>query len=42
MLLALGWIPVNLPTMIVAVFLFGVTYVGARLVLTRWRQELTP
>ena len=21
---------------------FGVTYVGARLVLTRWRQELTP
>ena len=42
MLLALGWIPVNLPTMIVAVFLFGVTNVGARLVLTRWRQELTP
>ena len=41
-LLALGWIPVNLPTMIVAVFLFGVTNVGARLVLTRWRQELTP
>ena len=40
--LALGWIPVNLPTMIVAVFLFGVTNVGARLVLTRWRQELTP
>jgi hypothetical protein len=38
-LLALGWIPVNLPTMIVAVFLFGVTNVGARLVLTRWRQE---
>ena len=41
-LLALGWIPVNVPTMIVAVFLFGVTNVGARLVLTRWRQELTP
>ena len=32
--LALGWIPVNLPTMIVAVFLFGVTNVGARLVLS--------
>ncbi len=41
-LLAVGWIPVNLPAMIVAVFLFGVANVGARLVLTRWRQELTP
>ena len=41
-LLAVGWIPVNLPVMIVAVFLFGVANVGARLVLTRWRQELTP
>ena len=37
--LALGWIPVNLPTMIVAVFLFSVTNVGARLVLTRWRRN---
>lgn len=41
-LLAVGWIPVNLPAMIVAVFLFGIANVGARLVLTRWRQELTP
>ncbi|WP_328350433.1 MFS transporter [Mycobacterium sp. NBC_00419] len=42
LLLAVGWIPVNLPVMIVAVFLFGVSNVCARLVLTRWRQELTP
>jgi hypothetical protein len=27
---------------VVAVFLFGVTNVCARLVLTRWRQQLTP
>ncbi|AQT78402.1 hypothetical protein B1R94_02850 [Mycolicibacterium litorale] len=40
--LAVGWIPVNLPVMVVAVFLFGVSNVCARLVLTRWRQELTP
>lgn len=40
--LAIGWIPVNLPVMVVAVFLFGVSNVCARLVLTRWRQELTP
>jgi hypothetical protein len=42
LLLAVGWIPVNLPVMMAAVFLFGVTNVCARLVLTRWRQELTP
>ncbi len=41
-LLAIGWIPVNLPVMVVAVFLFGIGNVCARLVLTRWRQELTP
>ncbi|TDO07789.1 MFS transporter [Mycobacterium sp. BK086] len=40
--LAVGWIPVNLPVMVVAVFLFGVSNVCARLVMTRWRQELTP
>ncbi|WP_167107169.1 MFS transporter [Mycobacterium sp. DL592] len=42
LVLAVGWIPVNLPVMMVAVFLFGVSNVCARLVLTRWRQELTP
>ena len=42
LLLAVGWVPVNLWVMVVAVFLFGVTNVCARLVLTRWRQELTP
>ena len=41
-LLAIGWVPVNLWVMMAAVFLFGVTNVCARLVLTRWRQELTP
>ena len=41
-LLAIGWVPVNLPVWMTAVFLFGVTNVCARLVLTRWRQELTP
>ncbi|APE17061.1 hypothetical protein BOH72_19245 [Mycobacterium sp. WY10] len=41
-LLAVGWLPVNLWIMVGAVFLFGVTNVCARLVLTRWRQELTP
>ena len=41
-LLAIGWVPVNLWAMMGAVFLFGVTNVCARLVLTRWRQELTP
>lgn len=40
--LAVGWLPVNLPVMVGAVFLFGVTNVCARLVMTRWRQELTP
>lgn len=40
--LAVGWMPVDLPVMAVAVFLFGVSNVCARLVLTRWRQELTP
>ncbi|MCX2933876.1 MFS transporter [Mycobacterium sp. CVI_P3] len=40
--LAVGWMPVNLPVMVAAVFLFGVGNVCARLVLTRWRQELTP
>jgi len=40
--LAVGWMPVNLPVMLVAVFIFGVGNVCARLVLTRWRQELTP
>ena len=42
LLLAVGWMPVNLAVMVVAVFLFGVSNVCARLVLTRWRQELTP
>ncbi|AKK25804.1 MFS transporter [Mycobacterium sp. EPa45] len=42
LLLAVGWMPVNLWIMVVAVFLFGVSNVCARLVLTRWRQELTP
>ncbi|MGY4710928.1 MFS transporter [Mycolicibacterium sp. CBM1] len=42
LVLAVGWIPVRLPVMVVAVFLFGVSNVCARLVLTRWRQELTP
>jgi MFS family permease len=42
LVLAVGWIPVNLPVMVVAVFVFGVSNVCARLVLTRWRQELTP
>lgn len=42
LVLAVGWMPVNLPVMVVAVFLFGVGNVCARLVLTRWRQELTP
>ena len=42
LLLAVGWMPVNLPIMMVTVFLFGIANVGARLVLTRWRQELTP
>ncbi|WP_168214756.1 MFS transporter [Mycolicibacterium sp. ELW1] len=42
LLLAVGWMPVNLWVMVVAVFIFGVTNVCARLVLTRWRQELTP
>jgi MFS family permease len=41
-LLALGWVPVNLWVMMAAAFAFGVTNVCARLVLTRWRQELTP
>jgi len=41
-LLAVGWIPVNLPVMVSAVFVFGLTNVCARLVLTRWYQELTP
>jgi MFS family permease len=40
--LAVGWIPLNVPVMVVAVFLFGVGNVCARLVLTRWMQELTP
>lgn len=42
LVLAVGWMPVNLPVMVVAVFVFGVGNVCARLVLTRWRQELTP
>lgn len=42
LLLAVGWVPVNLWVMVAAVFIFGVTNVCARLVLTRWRQELTP
>jgi len=41
-LLALGWVPANLWFMTVAVFLFAVTNVWARLTLTRKRQELTP
>lgn len=42
LLLAVGWIPANLWIMVAAVFLFGVTNVCARLVLTRWYQERTP
>ena len=42
LVLAVGWLPVNLPAMVAAVFVFGVGNVCARLVLTRWRQELTP
>ncbi|GAY14232.1 MFS transporter [Mycobacterium sp. shizuoka-1] len=42
LVLAVGWLPVSLPVMVVAVFVFGVGNVCARLVLTRWRQELTP
>lgn len=42
LVLAVGWMPVNLPVMVAAVFVFGVSNVCARLVLTRWRQELTP
>jgi hypothetical protein len=41
-LLAVGFVPVNLVVMIGAAFLFGLANVCARLVLTRWRQELTP
>jgi MFS family permease len=40
--LAVGWMPVNLAIMMAAAFVFGVGNVCARLVLTRWRQELTP
>lgn len=42
LLLAIGWIPANLWVMVGVVFLFGVANVGARLTLTRKRQELTP
>lgn len=42
MLLAVGWMPMNLWVMIGAVFLFGLTNVCARLTLIRNRQELTP
>ena len=41
-LLAIGWLPSNLWIMTVAVFLFAVANVCARLMLTRKRQELTP
>ncbi|MDY6999744.1 MAG: MFS transporter [Actinomycetota bacterium] len=42
LVLAVGWIPVFMPAMLAAAFFFGAANVGARLVLTRWRQELTP
>ncbi|WP_099024228.1 MFS transporter [Mycolicibacterium palauense] len=42
LLLAVGWTPVNLPAMAASAFVFGAANVCARLVLTRWRQELTP
>lgn len=42
LVLALGWLPANLWVMTVAVFVFGLTNVCARLSLTRRRQELTP
>jgi len=40
--LAVGWIPLKVPVMAVAVFVFGLANVCARLVLTRWLQERTP
>jgi len=41
-LLAVGWLPMNLWVMTGAVFFFGLTNVCARLTLIRKRQELTP
>jgi len=40
--LAVGWIPMRVPVMAIAVFVFGLANVCARLVLTRWLQERTP
>jgi MFS family permease len=42
LLLAIGWWPASLYVMVGAVFTFAVTNVGARLSLTRVRQEFTP
>ena len=41
-ILAVGWLPGNLWVMTVAVFLFALVNVCARLTLTKKRQELTP
>ena len=41
-ILAIGWLPENLWVMTVAVFLFALVNVCARLTLTKKRQELTP
>jgi MFS family permease len=41
-ILAIGWLPENLWVMTVAVFLFALFNVCARLTLTKKRQELTP
>lgn len=41
-ILAVGWLPGNLWVMTVAVFLFALANVCARLTLTKKRQELTP
>lgn len=40
--LGFGWLPHNLYVMCAAVFAFAVTNVGARLTLTKKRQQLTP
>ena len=42
LILALGWLPANLWIMTAVVFVFAVTNVCARLILTKKRQELTP
>lgn len=40
--LAFGWVPASLAVMCAAAFFFAMTNAGARLTLTRARQELTP